>query len=105
MPLKYNCRVKLQVTATRWEKQGDHPNVLRAPPEVSINGASGDAVGLLPSLQGPHGSHTAFIGPIWIIECGGNIFPVDDAYFFDNYDVIHEIKDEAEQENQDSDSI
>jgi hypothetical protein len=81
MVLKYNCQIKIPVIATRWEKHGDHPNVLETPPEVNIEGAEKHRVGMLPTPQG----HTAFVGPVWIIDSGGHTFPVDDNYFNEYY--------------------
>lgn len=86
MALIYNCKLKIDVIATRWERHGDHPNVQSVPDNVNINGVTDKShLGMLTNEQG-HG--TIFGGPIWIMDVGGRTFPVDDAYFNDFYEIL-----------------
>jgi hypothetical protein len=82
----YNCKIALDVTATLWEKHGDHPYVLRVPDHVNIEGVDKESLGLI--------KNTAFGPGTYIIEVGGNIFPVDKAYFETYYTIVSEIDTE-----------
>lgn len=86
MPIVHNCTIKMDITATRWEKHGDHPNVQHVPDNVNIDGVDKSLLGM---LSDPYANkNTIFAGPIWIIDSGGHSFPVDDNYFNDFYTII-----------------
>lgn len=97
MPTVHKCRIKMDVTATRWEKHGDHPAVLQVPDNVNINGVTDK--NLLGMLTNEQNQGTIFGGPIWIIDTGARTFPVDDNYFNDFYEIIPEPTQEITNES------
>ncbi len=90
MPIVVNCRLKLEILATRWEKHGDHPRVMHVPDHVNISGVEDRSK--LGCVE--HNNQTSiFAGPIWIIDSGGNTFAIDDNYFMEYYEIINEVKE------------
>lgn len=92
--MKYKCVSKLDIIATRWEKHGDHERVNKVPEGVSINGITDTSQ--LGCIETSPGQNTIFGGPIWLIETGGNFFPVDDNYFNDFYLITGEVKENGD---------
>lgn len=78
----YQCKIALDVKATLWRKHGDHPDVLRLPDHVNIEGIDKEELGLL--------ANKVFGPGVYIIEVGGNIFPVDKSYFETYYEIVSE---------------
>lgn len=97
------CRLKLEITATEWVNQGDHPMVQRLPDDVHLPpGNNKDVWGC---MRQPNGSTTYFPPHTMIIDTGGNTFAVDNQYYSDYYEEIiepvkedHEIHEELEKQ-------
>lgn len=76
-----DLQIKLPVKGTKWISHGDHPSVQRIPDNLQLpNGIDRNICGLL--------GNNVFGPNTWIIESGGNVFPVDDNYFNDYYSII-----------------
>ena len=83
---KYRCRVNLDVIATKWMKHGDSQHVIHVPDHINV-----DVTGVNKSDLGMLGNNIFAPGAAFIIECGGNVFVVDEAYFREYYEVVENL--------------
>jgi hypothetical protein len=108
MKERINLKLKMPIWAVFWEKQGDHDLVKPETPEIAKQiglpeNFDHNRMGIL--YNTPQG-HAVISAGVYIIETGGNVFPVDEKYFNDMYEIIKEepkqktkIKNVKEKEN------